>query len=318
MRAVRIQRHGGPEALEVVEVPEPHPGPGEVAVRLGAIGVNFIDIYHREGLYPLSLPTTLGTEGAGTVIEVGDGVEEFSIGDRVAFANQLGSYAEVICIPAARAVPVPPSLSIEQAAAVLLQGMTVHALAISCARIKPGSVTVVHAAAGGVGSLLVQFLVRKLAATVIATASTPDKRERARSLGAQVVTDYVDVVEAARSFGGATVVFDGVGAATFDASLAALAPRGMLVLYGQASGPVAPIDPQELNRRGSLFLTRPSLVHYVETTAELRWRAQSVFADVEAGTLEVTVGARFPLDAAADAQQALAARATVGKVLLLP
>jgi len=318
MRAVRIQRHGGPEALEVVEVPEPHPGPGEVAVRLGAIGVNFIDIYHREGLYALSLPTTLGTEGAGTVIEVGDGVEEFSIGDRVAFANQLGSYAEVICIPAARAVPVPPSLSIEQAAAVLLQGMTVHALAISCARIKPGSVAVVHAAAGGAGSLLVQFLVRKLAATVIATASTPDKRERARSLGAQVVTDYVDVVEAARSFGGATVVFDGVGAATFDTSLAALAPRGMLVLYGQASGPVAPIDPQELNRRGSLFLTRPSLVHYVETTAELRWRAQSVFADVAAGTLEVTVGARFTLDAAADAQQALAARATVGKVLLLP
>jgi len=318
MRAVRINRHGGPEVLEFAEVPEPHAHPGEVVVRLEAIGVNYIDLYHRMGIYPIPLPATLGTEGAGRVIEVGEGVSDIQVGTRVAFTGVLGAYAELAVVPAASTIPIPSDLSSELAAAVALQGMTVHALTVSCARVQPGSLAVVHAAAGGVGSLLVQHLTRRFGATVIATASTEAKRERAAALGAQVVTDYDGFVDEARNRGGAAVVFDGVGAATFQRSLDALAPRGMLVLYGQASGPVPPVDPQVLNQHGSLFLTRPSLVHYVATRDELLWRAQSVFDDVRAGLLELTIAARYPLERAADAHRALAARETVGKLLLIP
>lgn len=318
MKAVLIRRHGGPEVLEIADVPEPHPAPGEVAIRLEAIGVNYIDLYHREGWYPLPLPSILGSEGAGTVIEVGEGVTSVSIGDRVAFANHLGAYAAVVVVPADRLVAVPDDMPTDLAAAVLLQGMTVHALVNSCARLEPGARVLVHAAAGGVGSLLVQYLVHRVASTVVATASTAEKRERARHLGAQIVTDYEGFVDAARKLGGVSVAFDGVGRATFDGSLAALAPRGMLVLYGQASGPVSPVDPQILNRQGSVFLTRPSLPHYVATSEELRWRAQAILADVATGLLEVTIAERVPLDEVRRAHEALAGRATVGKIILVP
>ena len=323
MRAVVVTRHGGPEVLEVQELPDPSPGPDDLVVEVEAAGVNFIDVYQREGRYPLDLPFVAGLEGAGTVCEVGPHVRDAQAGDRVAWAmvNGTGCTTRAV-VPAARAVPVPDGVSTEQAAAVLLQGMTAHFLCESTCPVQAGEDVVVHAAAGGVGLLLTQMVSRK-GGRVIGTVSTEEKETLARGAGASDVVRYdredlVERVRALTSGRGVRVVYDGVGQATFDASLDCLAPRGMLVLFGAASGAVQPVDPMILAGKGSLFLTRPSLAHYVEDRNELLLRAREVFAQVRRGELEVRVGARYPLEEAARAQQDLAGRVTTGKSLVLP
>ncbi|APD09142.1 MULTISPECIES: quinone oxidoreductase family protein [Thermus] len=319
MRAIRVHEVGGPEALRLEELPLPKPGPGEVLVRLEAIGVNYIDTYKRKGLYPMPLPFTLGEEGAGVVEQVGEGVLGVRPGDRVAFANVQGAYAEYQLVPAERLVPIPEGLSPKLAAAVLLQGMTVHYLLKSTYPVGPGTQVLVHAAAGGVGTLLVQWA-KRLGATVYATASTEEKRALARSLGADYALPYEGFAQAVKALsgGGVDVVYDGVGQATFLESLEALRPRGYLVLFGQSSGPVPPQDPQILNRKGSLFLTRPTLHHYTASRKELLWRAGEVFQAVREGWLKVLIGAEFPLEKAQEAHEALEGRKTTGKVLLIP
>ncbi|GAA6750224.1 quinone oxidoreductase [Thermus antranikianii] len=319
MRAIRVHEVGGPEVLRLEELPTPEPGPGEVLVRLEAIGVNYIDTYKRKGLYPMPLPFTLGEEGAGVVEQVGDGVLGVRPGDRVAFANVQGSYAQYQLVPAERLVPIPEGLSPKLAAAVLLQGMTVHYLLKSTYPVGPGTQVLVHAAAGGVGTLLVQWA-KRLGATVYATASTEEKRALARSLGADYALPYEGFAEAVKALsgGGVDVVYDGVGKDTFLGSLEALRPRGYLVLFGQSSGPVPPQDPQILNRKGSLFLTRPTLHHYTASRKELLWRAGEVFQAVREGWLKVLLGAEFPLERAKEAHEALEGRKTTGKVLLIP
>jgi NADPH2:quinone reductase len=320
MRAVRVHAAGGADALRVEEVPVPRPGPGEALVRLAYAGVNFIDVYKRTGLYPVPLPATLGEEGAGTVAAVGAGVAAVREGDRVAWAGVLGSYADYALVPAARLVPLPAGTPAEAGAALMLQGMTAHYLATSTCPLGAGDWCVVHAAAGGVGLLLVQIAKRR-GATVVATAGSEAKAELARAAGADHVIVYARAdwaAEVRRLTGGrgVRVVYDSVGAATFAAGLDVLAPRGLMALFGQSSGPVPPIDPQLLNRRGSLFLTRPTLGHYVATRDELLWRAGELFAWAAEGSLAVRVGAEFPLAAAADAHRALEGRRTTGKVLL--
>jgi len=319
MRAIRVHEVGGPEALRLEELPLPKPGPGEVLVRLEAIGVNYIDTYKRKGLYPMPLPFTLGEEGAGVVEQVGEGVLGVRPGDRVAFANVQGAYAEYQLVPAERLVPIPEGLSPKLAAAVLLQGMTVHYLLKSTYPVGPGTQVLVHAAAGGVGTLLVQWA-KRLGATVYATASTEEKRALARSLGADYALPYEGFAQAVKALsgGGVDVVYDGVGQATFLESLEALRPRGYLVLFGQSSGPVPPQDPQILNRKGSLFLPRPTLHHYTASRKELLWRAGEVFQAVREGWLKVLIGAEFPLEKAQEAHEALEGRKTTGKVLLIP
>ncbi|GLV49182.1 quinone oxidoreductase [Thermus sp. LT1-2-5] len=319
MRAIRVHEVGGPEVLRLEELPTPEPGPGEVLVRLEAIGVNYIDTYKRRGLYPMPLPFTLGEEGAGVVERVGEGVLGVRPGDRVAFANVQGAYAQYQLVPAERLVPIPEGLSPKLAAAVLLQGMTVHYLLKSTYPVGPGTQVLVHAAAGGVGTLLVQWA-KRLGATVYATASTEEKRALARSLGADYALPYEGFAEAVKALsgGGVDVVYDGVGQATFLGSLEALRPRGYLVLFGQSSGPVPPQDPQILNRKGSLFLTRPTLHHYTASRKELLWRAGEVFQAVREGWLRVLIGAEFPLEKAKEAHEALEGRRTTGKVLLIP
>jgi len=319
MKAVRVHQTGGPEVLRLEELPIPEPGPGEVLVRLEAIGVNYIDTYKRKGLYPMPLPFTLGEEGAGVVEQVGEGVLGVRPGDRVAFANVQGAYAEYQLVPAERLVPIPEGLSPKLAAAVLLQGMTVHYLLKSTYPVGPGTQVLVHAAAGGVGTLLVQWA-KRLGATVYATASTEEKRALARSLGADYALPYEGFAQAVKALsgGGVDVVYDGVGQATFLESLEALRPRGYLVLFGQSSGPVPPQDPQILNRKGSLFLTRPTLHHYTASRKELLWRAGEVFQAVREGWLKVLIGAEFPLEKAQEAHEALEGRKTTGKVLLIP
>ncbi|BDG15425.1 quinone oxidoreductase family protein [Thermus brockianus] len=319
MRAIRVHEVGGPEALRLEELPLPEPGPGEVLVRLEAIGVNYIDTYKRKGLYPMPLPFILGEEGAGVVERVGEGVLGVRPGDRVAFANVQGAYAEYQLVPAERLVPIPEGLSPKLAAAVLLQGMTVHYLLKSTYPVGPGTQVLVHAAAGGVGTLLVQWA-KRLGATVYATASTEEKRALARSLGADYALPYEGFAQAVKALsgGGVDVVYDGVGQATFLESLEALRPRGYLVLFGQSSGPVPPQDPQILNRKGSLFLTRPTLHHYTASRKELLWRAGEVFQAVREGWLKVLIGAEFPLEKAQEAHEALEGRKTTGKVLLIP
>jgi NADPH2:quinone reductase len=328
MRVIIAERLGGPEVLSVAEREAPRPGPGQVVVEVAAAGVNFADIYQREGVggYRPELPFVPGTEGAGTVIAVADDVTALAVGDRVTWtggAGGTGGYAEQVALPADRAVPVPEAISLQVAAAVILQGMTAHYLVTSTYPVRDGDVAVVHAAAGGVGLLLTQ-MVKRRGGTVIATTSGGpggEKDEIARNAGADYVTGYGgfrDVVDQVTGDVGAHVVYDGVGKDTFDDSLAALRPRGMMVLYGAASGQVPPLDPQRLNSAGSLFLTRPTLAHYIADPAELRWRAGEVLDQVASGELDVRIGGSYPLADAARAQQDLAARRTTGKLLLIP
>jgi NADPH2:quinone reductase len=322
MQAVRIHQTGGPEALRVVTMPIPRPAPGEVLVRLEASGVNFIDVYKRSGLYTVPLPATLGEEGAGTVTALGEGVTGIREGDRVAWAGVIGSYAEYAAVPAARTVPLPASVETPVAAALMLQGMTAHYLATSTCRLGEGDTCLVHASAGGVGLLLVQ-IARRLGARVIGTAGTEAKAALAREAGAHHVIvyttqDFVAETKRLTDGRGVEVIYDSVGKSTFLPGLDALAPRGMMVLFGQSSGSVEPIDPQVLNRKGSLYLTRPVLGHYTATTEELRRRAGDLFGWVARGELAVRIGATFPLAEAAAAHRALEGRRTTGKVLLEP
>jgi NADPH2:quinone reductase len=321
MRAIVITRAGGPEVLEVRDEPDPQPGAGEVLVELEAAGVNFRDIYEREGVggYSNEPPFIAGAEGAGTVAAVGEGVGDLAVGDRVAWSNAPGCYAERVVVPAAAAVPVPDGVSTEIAAAVLLQGMTAHYLAVDTYPVQSGDPVIVHAAAGGVGLLLTQ-IVKLRSGRVIATTSTPEKAELAKGAGADHVIDYDGFADKARELvgGGVAAVYDGVGQATFDESLRALRPRGCMVLYGAASGPVPPVDPQRLNQAGSVYLTRPSLPHYVATRHELLHRADEVFGWIADGRLDVRIGARYPLAEGRQAQEDLAARKTTGKLLLTP
>lgn len=320
MRAIVITRPGGPEVLEASERPAPEPGPGEVLIDVAAAGINFIDVYYRTGAYPQETPYTPGVEAAGTVAAVGEGVREFSAGDRVAWANVQGGYAEKAVVPADKVVPVPARVSLEDAAASLLQGMTAHYLTRSTYPVREGDTVLVHAAAGGMGLLLTQAAV-SLGARVIATASTPEKEKLAKDAGADATMGYDGFPERVRELTGGegvAVVYDGVGAPTFDGSLESLRRRGTLALYGAAGGPVPPFDPQRLNRAGSVFLTRPSLAHYVEKREELLERAADVYAWVESGAVKVHVGRRYDLAEAAAAHADLEARRSTGKLLLIP
>lgn len=322
MRAIRIHAPGGPDALRVEDIPVPAPGPGQALIRVEAAGVNFIDVYHRTGLYRQNLPLTLGREAGGTVEAVGPGVTTVRQGDRVASETAIGAYAEYALVPADRLVPLPDRVSTRLAAAVMLQGLTAHYLVHTTYPLGHGDACLVHAAAGGVGLLLCQMASRK-GARVIATVSTEEKAALAREAGAAEVILYTReefVPEVRRLTGGAgvRVVYDSVGRTTFLGSLDCLAPRGMLVLYGQSSGPVEPFDPQLLAQRGSLFLTRPTLAHYTAARAELLERAGEVLGDVADGALQVRVGREFPLAQAADAHRELEGRRTTGKVLLVP
>jgi NADPH:quinone reductase len=325
MRVVVGERVGGPEVLSVAEREAPRPGPGEVVVEVAAAGVNYMDIYQREGVgnYRADPPFVPGGEGAGTVIAVGADVKDLSVGDHVAWAGPGKSYAEQVALPAKAVVPVPEGINLQVAAAVILQGMTAHYLCTSTHPVSDGDITVVHAAAGGVGLLLTQ-MVKRRGGLVVGTTSGGEggeKVELALGAGADHVVGYDrfrDIVDDASEGAGAHVVYDGVGKDTFDDSLAALRPRGMMVLYGASSGQVPPVDPQRLNSGGSLFLTRPTLVHYIANAAELRWRAGEVFDWVAKGELDVRIGGTYPLSEAARAQEDLASRRTTGKLLLLP
>lgn len=321
MRAVVINRHGGPDELSLEERPEPQPGPGQLLVDVAAVGVNYRDVYEREGRggYGGELPLVVGVEGAGTVRAVGEGVSEFGVGDRVAWVSAPGSYAEQVVVEAARAVPVPPDVSEEQAAAALLQGMTAHYLCSSVYPVKEGDTVLVHAAAGGVGLLLTQ-MVKIRGGRVIATTSSKEKAELARAVGADEVIGYEGFADRARELtggGGVAAAYDGVGKATFEESLASLRPRGYMVLYGSASGPVSPVDPARL-AAGSLFLTRPVLGDYTASREELLERAGAVFGWMAEGKLQVRIGGRYPLEQARQAHEDLEARRTTGKLLLLP
>jgi len=322
MRAISVENQGGPEVLRIADRDDPVPQPGQVVVRVVAAGVNYMDIYQRSGIgvYVQPTPFTPGGEGAGTVIAVGDGVTDVAPGDHVAWAGAPGSYAEQVVLPAERAVPVPNGIDLKVAAAVMLQGLTAHYLCHSTFPVKEGNVAVVHAAAGGVGLLLTQ-MIKARGGIVVATTSTAPKAELARRAGADHVTTYDEFVDAVRRITGergADVVFDGVGKATFDHSLAALRPRGMMVLYGGSSGQVPPFDVQRLNTGGSLYVTRPTLVHYIADRAELLWRAGDLFEWIAKGELDVRVGAEYPLADAPRAHEDLAARRTTGKLLLIP
>lgn len=322
MRAIRIHAPGGPDALRVEDIPVPAPGPGQALIRVEAAGVNFIDVYHRTGLYRQNLPLTLGREAGGTVEAVGPGVTTVRQGDRVASETAIGAYAEYALVPADRLVPLPDRVSTRLAAAVMLQGLTAHYLVHTTYPLGHGDACLVHAAAGGVGLLLCQMASRK-GARVIATVSTEEKAALAREAGAAEVIlytreEFVPAVRRLTGGAGVRVVYDSVGRTTFLGSLDCLAPRGMLVLYGQSSGPVEPFDPQLLAQRGSLFLTRPTLAHYTAARAELLERAGEVLGDVADGALQVRVGREFPLAQAADAHRELEGRRTTGKVLLVP
>jgi NADPH2:quinone reductase len=320
MRAVRVHENGGSDKLRIENIEVPEPRDGEALVRVESAGVNFIDVYKREGLYTIPLPSTLGEEGAGQVVRIGSGVTDVQEGDRVAWASVGGAYAEYAIVPAQRLVPVPPSVPTRMAAAVMLQGMTAHYLATSTYSLKPGDRCLVHAAAGGVGLLLVQ-IAKKQGAFVIGTAGSDEKAELARKAGADHVIVYTRedfAAETRRMTDGAgvNVVYDSVGKTTFHAGLDVLSPRGMMVLFGQSSGPVAPINPQILNQKGSLFLTRPTLAHYTATRDELLSRSGELFQWIQNGELDVRIGAEFPLDQVAAGHDALEGRLTTGKVLI--
>jgi NADPH:quinone reductase len=309
MRAVVVTELGGPEVLELRKEPAPEAGPGQLVVDVAVGGVNYRDVYERTGVYPTKPPVIAGVEGAGTVAAVAEDVTEFSPGDRVAWKNAQGSYAEQVVVPAGEAVPIPEGISDELACAVLLQGLTAHYLAHSTYPVQPGDEVLVHAGAGGVGSLLTQ-IVKMLGGRVTATTSGGEKVELARAAGADEVIGYDEVPE-----GTFAVVYDGVGKDTFDRSLAALRPRGMMALYGAASGPVPSVELSQLNAK-SLFITRPTLAHYASDRAELLRRAHDLFGWLVDGKLDVRIGGRYPLEEARQAQEDLAARRTTGKLLL--
>ena len=322
MQAIRVNQPGGPDALSFESIADPSPAAGEALVRMQAVGVNYIDIYQRSGIYPLDAPFTLGMEGAGVVEAVGPDVSGLAVGDRVAHAMQLGSYAELQTVPAAQLVKLPDGIDARQAAAAMLQGMTAHYLAHSTYSLAAGHTALVHAGAGGVGRLLTQ-MAKRIGARVIATAGTPAKAEIASDAGADDVivytnTDFLEEVRRLTAGAGVEVVYDGVGAATYERSFDCLKPRGLLALYGASSGPVPELNPQILNAKGSLFLTRPSLGHYTLTRGELEWRAGDVLSWVAAGELELMIDREVPLARAADAHRALQGRETSGKVLLIP
>jgi NADPH2:quinone reductase len=322
MKAIRVHQLGGPEALSYEEVPEPQPGQDEAVVQVEAIGLNFIDIYYREGLYPGTLPFTPGFEAAGTVCAVGSQVREVQVGDRVAYSSAMGAYAEQASVPAWKLVPVPRDVDSQTAAAIMLQGMTAHYLSHSTYRLEPGQTALVHAAAGGVGLLLVQ-MAKMRGAQVVGTVSTPAKAELAEQAGADHVVlytekDFESEVHRFTEDAGVDVVYESVGKETFEKSLNCLKPRGYLVLFGQSSGPVDPVDPQTLNTKGSLFLTRPSLFHHIASAEALLERAEAVLKWASSGDLKVHVGETFPLSEASQAHKALEGRRTTGKVLLLP
>jgi NADPH2:quinone reductase len=322
VKVIRVHRHGGPEVLQLEDAEAPRPGPGQVLLRVEAVGVNFIEIYQRTGLYKLPLPFVIGTEAAGTVEAVGSGVDTARPGDRVATLNALGAYAEFALVQAERLVPVPAGVTSRQAAAVILQGATAHYLTRSTFPLARGHTCLVHAAAGGVGLLLCQ-MARRIGARVLATVSTEEKAALAREAGADEVilytqTDFESEVKRLTAGAGVHVNYDSVGRTTFAKGLNCLAPRGMMVLFGQSSGPVEALDPQVLAQRGSLFLTRPTVAHYVATRAELLERLGEVLDWVASGQLKVRIGHEYALTEAADAQRALEERRTTGKALLLP
>lgn len=325
MHAIEVSETGGPEVLRYVDVPEPTPGPGEVLIKAEAIGVNYIDTYFRSGQYPREVPFVLGQETSGTVVAAGDGVDGLSAGDRVGTAAATsGAYAEFATAPAALTAKVPDGVTSEVAASVMLKGLTAHYLLTSVYPVKSGDTVLVHAGAGGVGLILTQWATL-LGARVITTVSTPEKARLSKDAGAVEVLSYPDD---AGEFGqqireltagdGVAAVYDGVGATTFDASLASLAVRGTLALFGAASGPVPPFDPQRLNAAGSVFLTRPSLAHFIRTGDEFHWRAGELFAAIADGGITIEVGGRYPLAEAARAHRDLQGRKTTGSIVLLP
>jgi NADPH:quinone reductase len=322
MQTIRVYEYGSPEKLVVADAPVPEPKAGEVRVKVAAVGVNFVETYQRRGWYPVPLPLAPGGEFAGVVDALGEGVTDFRMGDMVATASGSGAYAQYAIAQASKLVPVPAEVTLEQAAAVLLQGMTAHYLAHSTFPLKEGDTALVHAAAGGVGQLLVQ-IAKMRGARVIATVSTEEKAALAREAGADEIILYTQAdfeTETKQLTGGkgVDVVYDSVGLTTFEKGLNCLRPRGMMVLYGQSSGAVEPFDPQALQHKGSLFVTRPTLGHYTLTREELLWRSGDLFGWITSGQLRVRIDRIFPLQEAAAAHQYLEDRATRGKVLLLP
>lgn len=327
MRAVVAREPGGAEVLDYVELPEPQPGSGQVLVKVAAAGVNFIDTYRRSGVYPMAFPHVVGSEGAGEVVALGEDVDGFSVGDRVSWDNAPGSYAEFVSVDASDAVRLPDGIDVVQAAALPLQGMTAHYLVNSTFEVRPGHDVLLHAGAGGVGLLATQLATAR-GGSVITTVGSAEKAELSRAAGAAEVIDYSALADLTAELpplvreltagAGVHVVYDGVGRATFDASLASLHRRGLLVLFGGASGQVPPFDLQRLNSGGSLYVTRPTLAHYTATRTEIEWRMGDLFDAVLAGTLRVRIGARYPLAEAAEAHRALEGRHTTGKVLLVP
>jgi NADPH2:quinone reductase len=321
MLAIQATQAGGPEVLEPVDLPVPAPGPGQILVRHHAVGLNFIDTYHRSGLYPMKMPVVLGLEAAGLVEAVGEGVTRFILGDRVAYNGTLGAYSEAAVIPADRAVKVPDAVSLEIAAAVLLKGMTAEFLVRRCFHVKHGDVVLVHAAAGGVGQILVQWC-KALGATVIATVGSEPKAAIARDLGADhvILYDHEDVAARVAEITdgkGVAVVYDGVGKDTFEASLKSLARRGVLATFGNASGPVSPFTPLDLAGK-SLFVTRPRLFDYIVTTEELDESAAALFEVLASGAVKIDIGQTVPLAEARAAHEALEGRRTTGATLLIP
>jgi NADPH2:quinone reductase len=323
MWGIQIDEHGGPELMQWRELPDPEAGPGQVVAEVGAAGLNFIDTYQRSGLYQVTLPYVLGLEGAGTVVAVGEGVTDLTVGERVAWATCPGSYAERVALPVQQLMRVPDGVATDVAAAVPLQGMTAHFLAVDTFPLSAGDRCLIHAGAGGVGLLLVQ-IAKRLGAEVFTTVGSPAKADLASAAGADHTILYrdVDFVDAVREITGEErpldVVYDGVGQTTFRPSLTLIRLRGTMVTFGNASGPVDPISPLELSANGSLFLTRPTLFHHVTTSAEIQRRADDLFGWIADGSLEVRIGARYPLRDAAEAHRALQGRATTGKVLLEP
>jgi NADPH:quinone reductase len=322
MKTVRVHQYGGLEALKYEEVPVPEPGEGEARVKLEAIGVNFIDIYHRIGRYQGALPLTLGQEAAGVVDAVGPNVTDVKVGDRVAYASVQGSYAEYVIAPAWRLVPIPAGVDIQQAAAVILQGMTAHYLTHSTYPLKPGETALIHAAGGGTGQLLVQ-IAKMRGARVIGTLSTAEKADLAREAGVDEIINYLQndfeaEVKRLTDGKGVDVVYDSVGKDTFEKSLNCLRRRGYMVLFGQSSGPAPAFDPQSLNPKGSLFLTRPTLAHYTADREELLERTDDLFQWIAAGKLKVRIDKTFPLADVAEAHRYLGDRQSKGKILLIP
>lgn len=319
MQAILIEEHGGPEVMRVADMAAPEPGPGEVVAHVDCAGLNYIDTYQRTGLYPMELPFVLGLEGAGTVAALGDGVDGVSVGERVAWTGILGSYAEAVAMPANRAVAVPDGVGTDVAAATMLQGITAHYLARDTFPLAPGEKCLIHAAAGGVGRLLVQ-IAKMIGAEVFATVGSEEKAALAAAAGADHVInyeqqDFKEVIEGIAGPRPLHVVYDGVGAATFDRGLDLLQPRGLFVAYGNASGAVAPLDILTLAAKGSLYVTRPSIGHYT-SDEELQSRSAELLSWIESGELEVRIGARFPLVEAAEAHRALEGRGVAGKILL--